>query len=99
MLKLFNRSKVNKDKIVQLSEISADGRVRLLDMAYARLRFGFVMMPIICAIFAWYYHFEGHPKSDYRVIIWTLIYFMGFFLSLWLNKVYQHDKKVCLQRI
>lgn len=96
MAKLFNKPKSSKDKIIQLSEISADGRARLLDMAYARLRFGFVMMPIICAIFAWYYHFEDHPKYDYRVIIWTLIYFTGFCLSLWLNKVYQQDKQSLL---
>jgi len=90
MLKLFTN---HKNKVIQLEDISAEGRARLLDMAYARLRFGFAMMPIICAIFAWYYHFENHPASDYRVIIWTLVYFAGFCLSLWLNKIYQQDKK------
>lgn len=82
-----------QDAVIQLNDISAEGRARLLDMAYARLRFGFAMMPLIAAIFAWYYHFENHPASDYRVIIWTLLYFVGFIASIFLHQSYQQDQK------
>jgi signal transduction histidine kinase/CheY-like chemotaxis protein len=93
MFKRFVKPRGAEVTIVELKDISAEGRVRLLDMAYSRLRFGFVMMPLITAIFAWYYHFENHPESDSRVTIWTALYFIGFGLSTLLNNAYQHDKK------
>lgn len=92
-MKGFLKTQEKNPDVIEIKDISAEGRARLLDMAYLRLRFGFAMMPIICTIFAWYYHYENHPASDYRVVIWTLLYFVGFCSSLWLNKIYQQDKR------
>jgi signal transduction histidine kinase/CheY-like chemotaxis protein len=93
MLKYFKKRIAKQDTGTQLTEISAEGRVRLLDMAYARLRFGFAMMPLIAAIFAWYYNFESHSASDYRVIIWAVIYFFGFVMSIFLHHAYLEEQK------
>lgn len=85
-------SRKGDEKIIEIDDISADGRAHLLDLAYARLRFGLAMMPLIASLFAWYYQYEDHPHPDYRVLIWTLTYTAFSGLSLLLYKVYRQDK-------
>lgn len=94
MFKRFIKPRTNKEAVIQLSDISAEGRARLLDMAFSRLRFGIAMMPFISALFAWYYQYENHVDFDYRVAIWSVIYFIGFGFSILFYRVYQQDQKM-----
>jgi signal transduction histidine kinase/CheY-like chemotaxis protein len=73
--------------IIELSEISLSGQVRLMEMAYSRLRFGINAMPFISLLFVWYYSLNSH---DYRVVIWAALYWLLFFYA-W--KVYRHYKQ------
>ncbi len=90
MFKRYIKPKTNEDKIFQLGDISAEGRARLLDMAFSRLRFGLLTMPIISAVFAWYYHFSS---TNYRVIIWSFCYFCAGIASVYTYKIYKKNQQ------
>jgi signal transduction histidine kinase/ActR/RegA family two-component response regulator len=90
MFKRYIKPKANEDKVFQLGDISAEGRVRLLDMAFSRLRFGLLTMPIISAVFAWYYHFSN---TSYRVIIWSFCYFCAGIASVYIYKIYKKNQQ------
>lgn len=89
MLKLFSKPKDNKDKIIQLSEISADGRAHLLDMAFSRLRFGLFAMPLVSGIFVWYCYQNG---SDSIVTLWSLFYFCYAIANYFIYNIYRNDQ-------
>jgi signal transduction histidine kinase/CheY-like chemotaxis protein len=90
MFKRFFKPKVNEDNVIQLKDISAEGRAHLLDMAFSRLRFGLFAMPIISATFAWYYH---QTSSDYRVIIWSFCYLGIGITSFFVYKTYKNNQQ------
>lgn len=86
---LFN-PKEQQEVTVTLNDISLEGRARLLDMAYTRLRYGFTTMPIISGIFAWYYH---QNNANYYVIVWSLCYCCAAVFSYVLYKIYLKNQK------
>jgi signal transduction histidine kinase/CheY-like chemotaxis protein len=76
--------------IVQLNDISASGRARLLDMAFARLRFSLFVMPIVSLVFVWYY---GKINEDYRVLIWSVFYCCAALVTSFTLRLYREDQK------
>ena len=76
---------------IQLDDISMSGRLSLLDMAYARLRFGLFSMPIVSLTLAWFYH---EYSGGYCVLIWACGY-CCFSVFTWLQyKSYTCDKQI-----
>ncbi len=73
---------------VTLSDVSMEGRVRLLELAYSRFRFGLFAMPLVAGMFAWYYQ---QSSNDSRVLIWTLCYVGAALLALLQYKAYKRD--------
>jgi signal transduction histidine kinase len=71
-----------------LETISMAGQAHLLDLAYARLRFGFFAMPIVSATFAWYY---GQTNDDLRVLIWSAGYFCLAIFGRLQHRAYKSD--------
>lgn len=71
-----------------LDNISISGQVRLLDFAYARLRFGIFAMPVVSATFAWYY---GQSSDDLRVILWSSGFFCWAAIGYLQHLAYQSD--------
>ena len=71
-----------------LNTISMAGQAHLLDLAYARLRFGLFVMPFVSATFAWYY---GQSNDDLHVMIWSGGYFCGAILAWIQYKAYKLD--------
>lgn len=77
------------DDVIQLDDISADGRARLLDMAFSRLRFGLFAMPIVSGVFVWYNH---QTNFDFRVLIWSLYYCCFALFTYFIYQVYKKDQ-------
>jgi signal transduction histidine kinase len=65
-----------------------EGRVRLLELAYSRFRFGLFAMPLVAGMFAWYYR---QSSSDPRMLIWALCYVGVTALALLQYKLYRRD--------
>ncbi len=59
----------NASKELSLDSISMAGRVRLLEIAYSRFRFGLFAMPLVSSMFVWYYL---QSIDDDRVLVWAL---------------------------
>lgn len=56
---------------VRFSDISSAGQVRLLNMAFARIDYGFAMIPVIAAPFlAWLYQIKQDAKA---LLIWAVL--------------------------
>jgi signal transduction histidine kinase len=89
MFKRLVKPKNTEEVIIKLDDISLEGRARLFDMAFSRLMFGLFTMPIISAIFAWYYH---QNSSGYRVAIWSFCYFCAGIASFYLFKAYKKNQ-------
>ncbi|MDO9205090.1 hybrid sensor histidine kinase/response regulator [Methylotenera sp.] len=90
MFKQFIKPKINEVAFIQLEDISAQGRARLLDMAFSRLMLGLYTMPIISATFAWYYQLNS---ESHRVAIWSFCYFCAGIIGYFINKTYNKDKQ------
>ncbi len=73
-----------------LDSISIAGQMRLLEMAYSRLRFGLIAMPVITVIFCFYYR---QYSNDYSVIIWSALDWLLYFASQAFYHYYKLDKK------
>jgi signal transduction histidine kinase/CheY-like chemotaxis protein len=71
-----------------LDTISMAGQAHLLDLAYARLRFGFYAMPFVSATFAWYY---GETNDDLRVLIWSGGFFCWAIFGWMQHRAYKFD--------
>jgi signal transduction histidine kinase len=81
---------VNATKELDLSSISMAGRVRLLEIAYSRFRFGLFAMPLVSTMFVWYY---WQSSSDYRVLVWALCYAFATAFAIVQYKIYQRDMR------
>lgn len=86
--KNFESSESNPPDI-KLEQISDEGRLRLLDMAYSRLKFGLYSMPLVSAIFAIY--FKLHDDNWYAVV-WSLMYFCMAAATFLINQIYKKDQ-------
>ena len=84
----MTNSRVPQAGAITLSDVSMQGRVRLLELAYSRFRFGLFAMPLVAGMFAWYYR---QSSSDSRVLIWMLCYVAASLLALLQYKIYQRD--------
>ncbi len=73
---------------LSLSDLSMAGRLRLLEIAYARFRFGLFAMPLVAGLFAWYYR---QSSSDPRVLIWAVCYVGVSALAVLQYKIYLRD--------
>lgn len=76
------------DATIKLDQISVEGRARLLDMAFSRLKFGLFAMPIVSGVLAWYYY---QPGADARVTAWSLCYALGAVAAFFINRRYQKN--------
>jgi signal transduction histidine kinase len=74
---------------ISLLDISVAGQVRLMEMAYSRLRFGLLAMPLITVIFALYYRLYS---DDLRVVCWSLVDWLLFGITRWIYRQYQKDQ-------
>ena len=79
----------NQAEIIHLDRISVSGKLRLLDMAYSRLRFGLFSMPYVSIILAWFY--QRTNSGDYRVLMWSAAYFIAAITSYFIHQAYQRD--------
>jgi signal transduction histidine kinase len=77
-------------KELDLNSISMAGRVRLLEIAYSRFRFGLFAMPLVSSMFVWYY---WQSSNDYRVLVWALCYACATTLAIVQYKIYQRDMR------
>lgn len=75
---------------ISLHDISAAGQVRLLEMAYSRLRFGLIAMPLMTVIFAFYYRLDS---PDLRVVLWSLTDWSYWLISLGVYRLYKRDRQ------
>ena len=78
-----------KARDISLLDISVAGQVRLMEMAYSRLRFGLLAMPVITVIFALYYRLYSH---DLRVVLWSVVDWLLFLATRWIYRRYQQDQ-------
>ncbi len=73
-----------------IDDISIAGQMRLLEMAYSRLRFGLIAMPVITIIFCFYYR---QYSNDYNVLIWSALDWLLFLASLGFHHYYKLDRE------
>jgi signal transduction histidine kinase/CheY-like chemotaxis protein len=85
---LSSSTLVNAGKELNLSNISMAGRVRLLEIAYSRFRFGLFAMPLVSLMFVWYYR---QSSNDYRMLAWALCYGCATALAAVQYKIYLRD--------
>ena len=70
--------------------ISFDGKAKLLDMSYSRLRFGIMMTPIITVGLTWFYSLE---KSPGILVFWNVMYICaGLAMPLLYRRCYLRDR-------
>jgi signal transduction histidine kinase len=81
---------VPASKELNLSSISMAGRVRLLEIAYSRFRFGLFAMPLVSSMFVWYY---WQSSNDYRVLVWALCYAVATAFAIVQYKIYLRDMR------
>ncbi|AXF86199.1 Signal transduction histidine-protein kinase BarA [Ephemeroptericola cinctiostellae] len=79
----------NQTESIHLDRISVSGKLRLLDMAYSRLRFGVFSMPYVSIILAWFY--QRTNGGDYRVLMWSAAYFIAAITSCFIHQAYRRD--------
>ena len=91
ILNRFFSPKTQQEDTVTLNDISVEGRARLLDMAYSRLKFGLFAMPIVSGVFVWYYHHQH--SADYRIMVWSLCYFLAAVATIFLNDIYKKSQE------
>ena len=85
----LEKSGLHKTPHISLQDISVAGQVRLMEMAYSRLRFGLLAMPVITVIFALYYR---RYSDDLRVVFWSACDWILFIATHRLYLQYQHDR-------
>ncbi len=77
-------------KGLSYADISQVGRVGLLDVAFARINYGFGAMVVVSLPFiAWYIHLGQNPLG---LILWGTWYFVGLLLVRWLHRRYQYER-------
>jgi signal transduction histidine kinase len=85
----LENSSLHKTPNISLQDISVAGQVRLMEMAYSRLRFGLLAMPVITVIFALYYR---RYSDDLRVVFWSACDWILFMATRRLYLQYQYDR-------
>lgn len=85
---LASNPQVHAGKELSLNSISMAGRVRLLEIAYSRFRFGLFAMPLVSFMFVWYYR---QSSDDYRMLVWALCYGCATALAFVQYKIYLRD--------
>jgi signal transduction histidine kinase/CheY-like chemotaxis protein len=72
------------------SDISPAGWVGLLDIAFARVKYGFGAMVVVSLPFiAWYIHLGQNPLG---LVLWAAWYFVGLLVVRWLYRRYQRER-------
>ena len=71
--------------------ISSDGKAKLLDMSYSRLRFGMMMTPIITFGLTWFYSLEKPPGI---LVFWNVMYICaGLAMPVLYRRCYLRDRE------
>lgn len=61
---MTRRTAQTEPSIIRLSDISPSGQARLLDLSFARIAFGFSLIPLVAAPFiVWLYRIDRHPGA------------------------------------
>ncbi|NTV94358.1 MAG: hybrid sensor histidine kinase/response regulator [Thiobacillus sp.] len=77
-------------KEIGYADISPAGRVGLLDVAFARINYGFGAMVVVSLPFiAWYIHLDQNPLG---LVLWAAWYFVGLLVVRWLYRRYQRER-------
>lgn len=77
-------------KELRYDDISAVGRVGLLDVAFARINYGFGAMVIVGLPFiAWYIQIGQDPLG---LVLWTAWYFAGMLVVRWLYRRFHRER-------
>ena len=84
------RTTYNHAEVIHVDRISVSGKLRLLDMAYSRLRFGIFSMPYVSIILAWFYQRTSH---DGRVLMWSCGYCLMALISYFIYQAYKRDSQ------
>ncbi len=84
------RTAYNHAEVIHVDRISVSGKLRLLDMAYSRLRFGIFSMPYVSIILAWFYQRTSH---DGRVLMWSCGYCLMALISYFIYQAYKRDSQ------
>ena len=72
--------------------LSYAGKAKLMDMSYARLRFGIMMTPIMAVCLTWFYSLE---RSAGLMVSWTVFYCVAAAAMPWIYKrLYLADLQV-----
>lgn len=72
------------------ADISPAGQVGLLDVAFARINYGFGAMVVVSLPFiAWYIHLDQNPLG---LVLWAAWYFVGLLVVRWLYWRYHRER-------
>lgn len=72
------------------ADISPAGQVALLDVAFARINYGFGAMVVVSVPFiAWYIHLGQNPLG---LVLWATWYFAGLLVVRWLYRRYHRER-------
>ena len=77
-------------KMPSYDDISAAGRLDLLEVAFARINYGFGAMVVVgLPYIAWYIHLKQNPLG---LVLWTAWYFVGLLVVRRLSKRFQRER-------
>ena len=84
--------KANAATLLNFADISPGGQVRLLDMSYGRIVFGFSMIPVVAAPFIiWLYQIQQDAQA---FLVWA-IFFTGVAVAVRIQ--FHRYKQDCTQ--
>ncbi len=69
---MTRRPAPSETKIVRLADISPHGQIRLLDLSFARIAFGFSLLPVVATPFIIWLHQIDRPSAAYW--LWALVF-------------------------
>lgn len=85
-----NGAPAENEQALSYADISPEGRIGLLDVAFSRIQYGFGAMVIVGLPFnAWYAHLGGNPLG---LMLWTAWFFMGLLGVRRLHRVYRRER-------
>lgn len=90
MSKRVEEQPAEADKELGYDDISPAGRVGLLDVAFARINYGFGAMVVVSLPFiAWYIHLGQNPLG---LVLWSIWYFIGLLVVRWQYRRYHLER-------
>src|SRR5574343_189583 len=85
-----NAAPAENGQALSYADISPEGRIGLLDVAFSRIQYGFGAMVIVGLPFnAWYVHLGGNPLG---MMLWTAWFFLGLLGVRRLHRVYRRER-------